>query len=111
MCLGPTKNEDNVDIFRNFVYGDTPAPPNPHYDALNAFLNPTEWTGSVKEQADSDINTYIEQQGFNAMNWFVSGLILQWTSSWILAFQIAAAINVFGLVFYLIFASTEKEFD
>jgi ACS family sodium-dependent inorganic phosphate cotransporter len=42
---------------------------------------------------------------------FVSGLILQWTGSWILVFQVAAAINVFGLVFYLFFARTEKEFD
>jgi hypothetical protein len=42
---------------------------------------------------------------------FVSGLILQWTGSWILVFQVAAAINVFGLVFYLLFAGTEKEFD
>jgi MFS family permease len=42
---------------------------------------------------------------------FVSGLILQWTGSWILVFQLAAAINVFGLVFYLLFARTEKEFD
>ncbi len=42
---------------------------------------------------------------------FVSGLILQWTGSWVLVFQVAAAINVFGLVFYLLFAQTEKEFD
>lgn len=42
---------------------------------------------------------------------YVSGLILQWTGSWILVFQVAAAINVFGLVFYLMFAGTEKEFD
>ncbi|MDP6377588.1 MAG: ACS family MFS transporter [Pseudomonadales bacterium] len=42
---------------------------------------------------------------------FVSGLILEWTGSWILVFQVAAAINVFGLVFYLIFASTKKQFD
>lgn len=42
---------------------------------------------------------------------FVSGLILQWTDSWILVFQVAAAINVFGLVFYLVFAGTDKEFD
>jgi ACS family sodium-dependent inorganic phosphate cotransporter len=42
---------------------------------------------------------------------FVSGLILQWTGSWILVFQVAAAFNVFGLVFYLLFAQTEKEFD
>lgn len=42
---------------------------------------------------------------------FVSGLILQWTGSWILVFQVATALNIVGLVFYLIFASTEKQFD
>ncbi|MBT4161801.1 MAG: ACS family MFS transporter [Gammaproteobacteria bacterium] len=42
---------------------------------------------------------------------YVSGLILQWTDSWILVFQVAAAINVFGLVFYLLFAKTEQEFE
>jgi len=42
---------------------------------------------------------------------YASGLILQWTGSWILVFQVAAAINAFGLVFYLVFARTEKEFD
>ena len=42
---------------------------------------------------------------------FISGLILEWTGSWILVFQVAAAINVFGLVFYLIFARTDPEFQ
>ena len=42
---------------------------------------------------------------------FVSGLILEMTGSWIIVFQVAAAINVFALVFYLIFARTEPEFD
>jgi ACS family sodium-dependent inorganic phosphate cotransporter len=42
---------------------------------------------------------------------FVSGLILEWTGSWIIVFQVAAAINVFGLVFYLLFARTDVEFD
>ena len=42
---------------------------------------------------------------------YVSGLILQWTDSWTLVFQVAAAINLFGLLFYLVFARTEVEFD
>ncbi len=42
---------------------------------------------------------------------YVSGLILQWTNSWILVFQVAAALNVFGLLFYLIFGSARKQFD
>jgi hypothetical protein len=57
------ENEENVDIFRNFVFGDTPAPPNPDYDELDAFLNPTQWKGPVKEQADSGLAAYIQRHG------------------------------------------------
>ena len=42
---------------------------------------------------------------------YVSGLILQYTNSWILVFQVAAALNVFGLVFFLIFGTGKKQFD
>jgi ACS family sodium-dependent inorganic phosphate cotransporter len=41
----------------------------------------------------------------------VSGFILQATGSWVLVFQVAAAIYVFGLVFYLLFASGRREFE
>lgn len=41
----------------------------------------------------------------------VSGFILEATGSWALVFQVAGAITVFGLVFYLLFGSGEKEFD
>ena len=41
---------------------------------------------------------------------YASGLILQATGSWILVFQLAAAVNVIGLVFYLMFAKTERQF-
>lgn len=41
---------------------------------------------------------------------FVSGLILEWTGSWALVFQVASAITVFGLVFFLAFASGERKF-
>ncbi len=42
---------------------------------------------------------------------YVSGLILQYTNSWILVFQVAAALNVVGLVFYLIYGTGKKQFD
>jgi ACS family sodium-dependent inorganic phosphate cotransporter len=42
---------------------------------------------------------------------YVSGLILEATGSWALVFQTAAGVLVFGLVFYLIFASARKMFD
>ncbi|NKB39397.1 MAG: MFS transporter [Gammaproteobacteria bacterium] len=42
---------------------------------------------------------------------YVSGLILGWTDSWTLVFQVAAAIYLFGLIFYLLFASGKRLFD
>ena len=42
---------------------------------------------------------------------YVSGLILEITGSWALVFQTAAGVLIFGLVFYVIFASAEKRFD
>jgi ACS family sodium-dependent inorganic phosphate cotransporter len=42
---------------------------------------------------------------------YVSGLILAATNSWTLVFQTAAAIYVLGLLFYLVFASSKKQFD
>jgi ACS family sodium-dependent inorganic phosphate cotransporter len=42
---------------------------------------------------------------------FVSGLILELTGSWSLVFQVTAGVTLFGLVFYLLFASSEKQFD
>ncbi|NKB35624.1 MAG: MFS transporter [Gammaproteobacteria bacterium] len=42
---------------------------------------------------------------------YVSGLILSWTDSWTLVFQVAAAVYLFGLVFYLVFASGKRLFD
>lgn len=41
----------------------------------------------------------------------VSGWILATTGSWALLFQVAAGVTFFGLVFYLIFGSGEKQFD
>ena len=41
----------------------------------------------------------------------VSGLILETTGSWALVFQVAGGVTLFGLVFYLVFASGEKHFD
>lgn len=41
----------------------------------------------------------------------VSGFILEATGSWALVFQVAGGVTVFGLIFYLIFASGEQEFD
>ena len=42
---------------------------------------------------------------------YISGLILQVTGSWALVFQVTAGISLFGLVFYLLFASGKKIYD
>jgi ACS family sodium-dependent inorganic phosphate cotransporter len=41
----------------------------------------------------------------------VSGWILATTGSWALVFQVAGGVTLFGLVFYLMFASGERQFD
>jgi MFS transporter, ACS family, solute carrier family 17 (sodium-dependent inorganic phosphate cotransporter), other len=42
---------------------------------------------------------------------FVSGLILELTGSWILVFQLAAGVTLFGLVIFLLFSSGERLFE
>ncbi len=42
---------------------------------------------------------------------FVSGLILEATGSWVLVFQLAAGVTLFGLVFFLLFASGKRLLD
>jgi MFS family permease len=42
---------------------------------------------------------------------YASGLILAWTGSWSLVFQVAAGVNIAGLLFYLAFAKAERLFD
>ncbi|MEP1510743.1 MAG: ACS family MFS transporter [Parasphingorhabdus sp.] len=41
----------------------------------------------------------------------VSGWILDTTGSWTLVFQVAAAVSAFGLIFYLLFGSGERQFS
>jgi ACS family sodium-dependent inorganic phosphate cotransporter len=41
----------------------------------------------------------------------VSGLILEATGSWALVFQVTAGITLFGLVFFLLFASGKRLID
>ncbi len=42
---------------------------------------------------------------------YVTGLILELTGSWALVFQVAAGVTLFGLLFYLLFATGRKLFD
>ena len=40
-----------------------------------------------------------------------AGIILDVTNSWDIVFYVVAGITFFGGIFYLIFASTDKQFD
>ena len=42
---------------------------------------------------------------------YVSGMILDATGSWAMVFQVTAGVTFFGMIFYLLFASGEKQFD
>jgi MFS transporter, ACS family, solute carrier family 17 (sodium-dependent inorganic phosphate cotransporter), other len=42
---------------------------------------------------------------------YISGLILDVTGSWALVFDVAAGVAIFGLVFYVIFASGKRVFE
>jgi len=42
---------------------------------------------------------------------FISGVILERTGSWALVFQVAAGVTLFGMVFYLLFASGKRIWD
>jgi MFS family permease len=42
---------------------------------------------------------------------YTAGLILELTGSWALVFQLAGVISLFGMLFYLRFASADRQFD
>ena len=42
---------------------------------------------------------------------YVTGVILDLTGSWGLVFQVTASVTLFGMIFYLLFASGEKQFE
>tara|TARA_B100000767_G_scaffold170196_1_gene159311 strand:+ start:745 stop:921 length:177 start_codon:yes stop_codon:yes gene_type:complete len=54
-------------------------------------------------------NTFATLPGIIAV--YITGYILQATGSWDLVFIMTAGATLFGIIFYLIFASGEKQFD
>jgi hypothetical protein len=60
------ENEDNVDLFRNFIYCDPPYANNPLYDQLDFAINPAEWIGPERERAERAIAEYIAAHGEDA---------------------------------------------
>jgi len=60
------ENEDNVDVFRNFLYCEKAGDDNPVYRELDEAINPRAWDGPVREEADRRLAAFIEVQGFDA---------------------------------------------
>ena len=54
-------------------------------------------------------NTFATLPGIVAV--YATGYILQATGSWDLVFIVTAGVTLFGMVFYLLFATGEKQFD
>lgn len=54
-------------------------------------------------------NTFATLPGIIAV--YITGYILQATGSWDLVFIMTAGVTLSGMVFYLIFASGEKQFN
>ncbi|HUN51500.1 MAG TPA: M14 family metallopeptidase [Candidatus Sulfotelmatobacter sp.] len=65
--------EDNVDLNRNFVDHGKPRPKNAAYDAIHAFLLPADWNGRARDQADRDLQQFIQEHGMAAFQAAVSG--------------------------------------
>lgn len=66
MAWDRRENEDNVDLFRNFVYCDPPYGVNALYDELNDAINPVEWTGPLRDRADRRIAEFVADHGEDA---------------------------------------------
>ncbi|WDI30133.1 DUF2817 domain-containing protein [Hyphococcus flavus] len=60
------ENEDNIDVFRNFVYSTPPFPDNPEYRYLDDAINPSSWTDDTLRRADEKIKAYITAHGKDA---------------------------------------------
>jgi hypothetical protein len=60
-------NEDNVDLNRNFQDFAQPVPRNEGYDAIHGMLLPTDWDGAGRLAADSQLQEFVQRNGFAAL--------------------------------------------
>lgn len=58
--------ENNVDLNRNFIDWDQPAPANPAYAELHPSLCPTDWTDAARQAAETARLAWIERHGNDA---------------------------------------------
>jgi hypothetical protein len=66
-------NEDNVDLNRNFQDFTKALPRNDEYDSLHALLIPSEWDGAGRAAADAQLQEFVKQHGFAALQAAISG--------------------------------------
>ena len=57
------ENEDNVDLYRNFLYCDPPYPENPDFDLIADALTPPAWDGPIRSKADKFLADFVESRG------------------------------------------------
>src|SRR5690625_4289567 len=60
--------ENNVDLNRNFIDWDQPAPDNPLYADLHPLLTPQEWTEEVLAQANAAREAWVEKHGLDVLD-------------------------------------------
>lgn len=58
------EDHDNIDVFRNLVYGTQPFRENPLYDAFEEGINPRAWEGPLRERADAILAAFIADHGW-----------------------------------------------
>ncbi len=63
MAWDRREDDGNIDLFRNFIYCEPPFADNPVYDQLDAAINPLEWDGPIREEAENTIADFINMFG------------------------------------------------
>lgn len=66
-------NEDNVDLNRNFVDWDRPAPHNPGYDEIAELLVPRKWTDEERARTDGLLLEMLAERGLESFQQTISG--------------------------------------
>jgi len=60
-------NEDNVDVDRNFIDWSTPPPVNAAYEAIHPVFACPEWEGTLRNQADTLLDDFLEKSGIEVL--------------------------------------------
>jgi hypothetical protein len=63
MAWDRREDDENIDLFRNFIYCEPPFAENSLYDQLDAAINPLEWTGTIRDEAERALAQFIYARG------------------------------------------------